>query len=37
MTVERAVMVGTLTLFMCMLSGLIALQKARTANPADVF
>jgi putative ABC transport system permease protein len=37
MTMERAVMVGTLTLVMCGLSGIIALQKARTANPADVF
>ena len=37
MTMERAVMVGTLTLVMCGLSGVIALQKARTANPADVF
>lgn len=37
MTVERAVMVGTLTLVMCGLSGAVALQKARTANPADVF
>ncbi len=37
MTLERAVMVGTLTLAMCGMSGIIALQKARTANPADVF
>ena len=34
MTVERAVMVGTLTLVMCGLSGAVALQKARV--PCDL-
>jgi putative ABC transport system permease protein len=37
MTLERAALVFALTLVMCGLSGAIALQKARTADPADVF
>ena len=37
MTVHRAVMVFTLTLIMCGLSALIAIRKAWTADPADVF
>jgi putative ABC transport system permease protein len=37
MTTERAVMVFGLTLVMCGLSAIIAVQKARTADPADVF
>lgn len=37
MTVQRATMVFTLTLIMCGLSGLIAIRKAWTADPADVF
>lgn len=37
MTVDRAVMVFALTLVMCGLSGFIAIRKAWTADPADVF
>lgn len=37
MTVQRATMVYSLTLIMCGLSGLIAIRKAWTADPADVF
>ena len=37
MTTERAVMVLVLTQVMCGFSALIAVQKARTADPADVF
>lgn len=37
MTVQRATMVFTLTLIMCGLSALIAIRKAWTADPADVF
>ncbi|MGL4512449.1 MAG: ABC transporter permease DevC [Lacipirellulaceae bacterium] len=37
MTWQRAVGVFALTLLMCGLSGAIALRKARTADPADVF
>jgi putative ABC transport system permease protein len=37
MTLQRAVGVFALTLVMCGASGAIALQKARTADPADVF
>lgn len=37
MTFERAAMVFSLTLLMCGLSGLIAIRKAWTADPADVF
>lgn len=37
MTVFRAVMVFVLTLIMCGLSGFIAIRKAWTADPADVF
>lgn len=37
MTLSRATMVFTLTLVMCGLSALIAIRKAWTADPADVF
>jgi putative ABC transport system permease protein len=37
MTLSRATMVFTLTLIMCGLSALIAIRKAWTADPADVF
>jgi putative ABC transport system permease protein len=37
MTVQRATMVFTLTLIMCGLSAIIAIRKAWTADPADVF
>ena len=37
MTAQRAIMVFTLTLIMCGLSALIAIRKAWTADPADVF
>lgn len=37
MTWERAALVFSLTLIMCGLSALIAIRKAWTANPADVF
>jgi putative ABC transport system permease protein len=37
MTLGRAVMVGSFTLIMCGLSAAIAVRKAQSANPADVF
>lgn len=37
MTWQRAIMVFSLTLVMCGLSALIAIRKAWTADPADVF
>lgn len=37
MTVQRATMVLTLTLVMCGLSALVAIRKACSADPADVF
>jgi len=37
MTLSRAVMVGSFTLLMCGLSGVIAVRKAQSADPADVF
>ena len=37
MTVQRATMVFALTLVMCGLSALVAIRKAQTADPADVF
>jgi len=37
MTVDRAAMVLTLTLAMCMASGAIASRKLQTADPADIF
>ena len=37
MTLQRATMVFALTLVMCGLSALIAIRKAWTADPADVF
>jgi putative ABC transport system permease protein len=37
MTVERAVLVMVLTVAMCAGSGLLALRKLRSADPAEVF
>ncbi|MFO0864548.1 MAG: FtsX-like permease family protein [Gemmataceae bacterium] len=37
MTLERAVAVFVATVVMCGLSGMIAIRKAWTADPADVF
>ncbi|HIK19262.1 MAG TPA: FtsX-like permease family protein [Leptolyngbyaceae cyanobacterium M33_DOE_097] len=37
MTVDRAAMVLSLTLAMCMASGAIASRKLQTADPADIF
>lgn len=37
MTTERAVMVLVMTVVMCALSGLIALRKVRSVDPAEVF
>lgn len=37
MTLGRALMVGSLTLVMCGLSAAIAVRKAQSADPADVF
>lgn len=37
MTPERGVTVLLLTILMCMISGLIALRKVRSLDPADVF
>jgi putative ABC transport system permease protein len=37
MTFSRAVLVFTLTLVMCMLSGAIATRKLQSADPADMF
>jgi putative ABC transport system permease protein len=37
MKLERAIFVLVLTIIMCTISGAIALQKLRTADPADVF
>lgn len=37
MTLERAVSVLVLTIIMCSVSGAIAMQKLRSADPADVF
>lgn len=37
MEVSRAVLVLVLTILMCSISGLISVQKAVTADPADVF
>ena len=37
MTLNRAVMVGTFTLVMCGLSAAIAVRKAQSADPAEVF
>lgn len=37
MTVDRAVMVVTLTLVMCVGSGAIAMRKLQSADPADIF
>ena len=37
MTGGRAVAVLVLTMGMCLLSGLLATQKLRSADPADLF
>jgi putative ABC transport system permease protein len=37
MTSERAVFVLLLTMGMCLVSGLLATQKLRSADPADLF
>jgi putative ABC transport system permease protein len=37
MTWQRALTVFLLTIAMCAMSGAIAIRKARTADPADVF
>ncbi len=37
MSSERAVYVLFLTIFMCFISGTIAIRKLRTADPADIF
>ena len=37
MTLSRAVMILVMTFVMCGLSAMIAVQKVRTADPADVF
>jgi putative ABC transport system permease protein len=37
MTWQRATLVFSLTLLMCLLSATIALQKVRRVDPADVF
>jgi putative ABC transport system permease protein len=37
MKLDRAIFVLTLTIIMCTISGAIALQKLRTADPADIF
>jgi putative ABC transport system permease protein len=37
MSVERGVAVLGLTIMMCAISGLIAVRKLRTADPAEIF
>ncbi|ADI62741.1 ABC transporter permease DevC [Trichormus azollae] len=37
MSHERAIMVLILTIFMCFISGIIAMRKLRSADPADIF
>jgi putative ABC transport system permease protein len=37
MTTSRALMVLTLTILMCFISGGIAVRKLRSADPADIF
>ncbi len=37
MSYERAIMVVILTIFMCFISGIIAMRKLRSADPADIF
>jgi putative ABC transport system permease protein len=37
MSYERAIMVLILTIFMCFISGIIAIRKLRSADPADIF
>lgn len=37
MTLERSLTVFSLTVLMCIISGLIAMRKTQTADPADIF
>ena len=37
MTVERAIFIFVITIIMCSISALIAMQKLQAADPADVF
>ncbi|MDJ0556185.1 MAG: ABC transporter permease DevC [Microcoleaceae cyanobacterium MO_207.B10] len=37
MTISKAIMVWVLTMFMCCLSGVIAMRKLQEADPADIF
>lgn len=37
MTVERAALVLSLTIIMCLISGLLAMRKLQAADPADIF
>jgi putative ABC transport system permease protein len=37
MSYERAIMVLMLTIFMCFISGIIAMRKLSSADPADIF
>lgn len=37
MTVNRAVLVSILTIIMCTASGIVAMRKLQTADPADIF
>ena len=37
MTWERGLMVFTLTILMCAISGIIAMRKTQSADPADIF
>ena len=37
MTIERAVVVFTVTVIMCAFSGLLAIRKLDTLDPAEVF
>jgi putative ABC transport system permease protein len=37
MSLDRAIMVLFLTIFMCFISGAIAVRKLRSADPADIF
>jgi putative ABC transport system permease protein len=37
MTIERAIIVLIMTIIMCFISGIIAVRKLRSADPADIF
>ena len=37
MTLGKGIMILTLTIIMCLVSGAIATQKLRSADPADIF